>query len=67
MRITGFDKASMDREIQESLIKKIEAVSCPKCHKSPTNISFENGKLRFAACCKELRTIILDKIKQGSL
>jgi len=67
MRTTGFDKASMDRVIQESLIEKIEAVSCPKCHKIATNISMENGKLRFEACCKELRTIIMNKIKQGSL
>jgi ssDNA-binding Zn-finger/Zn-ribbon topoisomerase 1 len=67
MRITGLDKASMDRAIQESLIEKISAVSCPKCHKIATNISMENGKLRFEACCKELRRIIMDKIQQGSL
>jgi hypothetical protein len=36
MRTTGFDKASMDRVIRESLIEKIEAVSCPKCHKIAT-------------------------------
>lgn len=67
MRTTGFDKANMDKVIQESLIEKIEAVSCPKCHKIATNISVENGKLRFEVCCKELRKIIMNRIKQGAL
>ena len=67
MRITGFDKTNMDNAMKDSVIEKIKAVSCPKCHKNATNISIENNKLRFETCCGELRKIILDKIEKSSL
>ena len=67
MRTTGFDKTTMDNTVGKMMIDAIKKVSCPKCHKKPTNISMENGKLRFETCCDELRQTIMDKIKNGSL
>jgi hypothetical protein len=67
MRTTGFDKATIDKAINKSLIEKVKAVSCPKCHKSATNVKVANGKLHFETCCEELQKTIMDKIKNGSL
>lgn len=67
MRTTGFNKATMDNAVGKMMIDAIKKVSCPKCHKNPTNVSVTNGKLRFETCCEELRQAIMAKIKNGSL
>lgn len=67
MRYTGFDKTSMNNAMKEIIIDRIAEVSCPKCHKTATSISIENNQLRFQTCCDELRDIIMDKIREGTL
>lgn len=66
MRYTGFDETSMISATKEIIIDRIAEVSCPNCHKTATNISVENNRLRFETCCDELRSIIMDKIRDGN-
>jgi len=67
MRTAGFDKETIDSAVNKRIIEAIQKVSCPKCNKSATNISIENGKLCFEACCEELRQTIMNKFANGSL
>lgn len=62
MRITGFDKTTMENAVTELIIDKIKSIVCPKCHKVATRISIKNGKIRFKTCCDELRKTIIETI-----
>jgi hypothetical protein len=67
MHTTGFDKTNMDNTVGKMIMDAIKEVPCPKCHQHAKNISVENGKLRFEACCDELRQAIMDKIGNDGL
>lgn len=62
MRITGFDKTTMNNAVKEVIINKIKSIECPKCHKYATDISIKNKKINFKTCCEELRKTILETI-----